>query len=252
MKGLPKVREGADVDEVLEEVVAARRAGTDPKELFGGPRDWLDSAIPPIAFLIANLVGGLRVAVYVALATAGVMVLIRLVTRETVRHAFSGVFGVGIAAGIAAWTGRAENFFLPGIVINVVYGSAFLLSVLLRKPLVGVIMRVVLERPKEWHDHPVVRRAYAEATIGWAAVFLVRAGVQEGLRQAEQLELLTVAKIAMGWPLYLGALALTLPYVKRRAREVPVPESAGEDEAETGGEDAGDDAAERVGDRGGA
>ncbi|HVF06060.1 MAG TPA: DUF3159 domain-containing protein [Frankiaceae bacterium] len=251
MKGLNRVREGADFDEVIEDVVAARRVSNDPKELFGGPRDWIDSGIPPIAFLVANLLSDLRTAVYVALAAAAVMVAVRLVRRETLRHAFSGVFGVAIAAAIAARTGKAENFFLPGIIINVVYGGGFLLSALFGKPLVGVIMRMVLDRPKEWHDHPVVRRAYVEATFGWAAVFLVRATVQEVLRRAGELGLLTAAKLAMGWPLYLAALALTLPYVKWRAREVPVPASA-EGEAEGGGEDAEDEAAEGVADRGGA
>ena len=246
MKGLDKVREGADVDEILEEVVAARRAGTDPKELFGGPRDWVDSMVPPIAFFVATRVGELRTAVYVALGAAGVMVLVRLVRRETLRHAFSGVFGVLIAAYFAARTGKPENFFLPGIIINVVYGFGFLISAAVGHPLVGIIMRVVWERPKEWHEHPTVRRAYVEATIGWALVFLFRAVVQESLRRAGLVGPLTVAKIAMGWPIFLGALALTLPYVKRRTRDVPVPESAGEAEAEGGGEDAGDDAAEGV------
>lgn len=245
MKGLDKAREGADVDEILEEVVAARRAGTDPKELFGGPRDWVDGAVPPISFLIAHRVSGeLRAAVYVALGAAGVMVLIRLVRRETLRHAFSGVFGVVIAALFAMRTGRAENFFLPGIIINVVYGFGFLLSAMFGHPLVGVIMRVVWERPKEFHEHPTVKRAYVEATIGWALVFLVRAIVQELLRRAGLLGALTITKIAMGWPLYLAALALTLPYVKWRTRGVPVPEAADEAEAE------GDDAAEGVAGRG--
>ena len=253
MKGLDKAREGADVDDVLEEVVAARRAGTDPKELFGGPRDWVDGMVPPIAFLIANLFGGLRTAVYVALGAAAVMVVVRLVRRETLRHAFSGVLGVGIAALFAARTGKAENFFLPGIIINVVYGLGFLVSAAVGHPLVGVIMRLVwTERPKEWHTHPAVKRAYVEATIGWAVVFLLRAVVQESLRRAGLLGALTAAKIAMGWPLYLGALALTLPYVKWRTRHVPVPESPAEPEAGESGADAGEDAADGVAGRGGA
>ena len=241
MKGLDKVREGADVDEVLEEVVTARRASTDPKELFGGPRDWIDSALPPIALVVGNAVGELRTAVYVALATAAVITVIRLVRKETVRHAVSGVLGVGIGAGIAAWTGKAENYFLPGIFINLGYGALFLVSALVGKPLVGVIMRLVLDRPKEWHDDRRVRRAYVEVTIGWALVFLVRAFVQEYLRRQAALGLLAVAKIAMGWPLYLAALALTLPYVKWRARDVPVPESTAPDDAQ---DDAQDDAAD--------
>lgn len=261
MKGLDKVREGKDVDDILEEVVAARRAGDDPKELFGGPRDWLDSGVPPAAFIIANIVAELRTAVYVAIGAALVVVAVRLATRETMRHAFSGVLGVALSAVIAGKTGEAKNFFVVGIVTNVLYGAGFVISVLVRHPIVGVIMRLVLDKyPKEWHDHPKVRRAYAEATLGWAAMFLLRFAVQATLYKEDQVGLLGVAKIAMGYPLFLVLLAVTLPYVKWRSG-VPVPEaaeaaeaadSAAEGDAEPGGEDAADDTADRVTDGAGA
>ena len=240
MKGLDGIREGADVDEILEEVVVARRVGTDPKELFGGPRDWIDAGVPPAAFVIANIVAELRTAIYVAIASAVVIVVIRLITKETLRHAFSGVFGVALSALIAAKTGEAKNFFLIGIVTNILYGIGFLVSVAVRHPVVGVIMRVVLEkRPKEWHEHPKVRRAYAEATIGWAVMFLVRFGVQAFLYNKDRTGWLAVAKISMGYPLFLVAMAVTLPYVQWRSREVPVPESpAGDEDAEPAGETA--------------
>ncbi|MDQ1713701.1 MAG: hypothetical protein QOE45_3151 [Frankiaceae bacterium] len=233
------------LEEVLEDVIAARRAGTDPKELFGGPRDWIDSAVPPIAFVVGNAVGGLREAVWAAAVAVVVVVLVRLVRRETLRHAFSGVFGVGIAIGIAKATGQAKNFFLPGIIINAAYALAFVVSVVVGHPLVGAIMRLVLERPKAWHEHPRVKRAYAEATLGWAGISILRVVVQEGLRRADQVGWLAGTKIAMGWPLYLAALAVTKPYIDRRTRDVPVPEGsddAAEPEAEGGGEDAAADA----------
>ncbi|HWL37338.1 MAG TPA: DUF3159 domain-containing protein [Frankiaceae bacterium] len=251
MKGLDT--QGKDVDEILEEVVGGRRAGQDPKELFGGPRDWVDSALPPAAFVITNVVTELRTAVYVAIATTLVLVLVRLVMKETLRHAFSGVFGVAISAFIAMKTGEAKNFFVVGIATNVLYGVGFLVSVLVRHPMVGVIMRLVLDKyPKEWHEHPRVRRAYSEATLGWSAMFLLRFAVQSLLYKEDQVGLLAAAKIGMGYPLFLALLAVTLPYVKWRTRDVPVPESAAEDEAEAGGEDAGDHAPEPVGEGSGA
>jgi hypothetical protein len=99
-------------------------------------------------------------------------------------------------------------------------------------------MRFVWEKPKEWHDHPAVRRAYAEATLLWALMFGVRAVVLETLRRLDKTGWLAIAKIAMGYPLYVAALALTVPYLKRRTASVPVP--VPEPEAEAGGEDATD------------
>jgi intracellular septation protein A len=233
---LDKLREGGDIDEVLEEVITARRVGTDPKELFGGPRDWVDALLPTFAFVVANVAGGLDTAIKAAVVAEVLVIAVRLVRRETLRHAFSGAFGVALAIFLAKRSGDAKNFFLPGIVINLTYGGVFVLSAVLRKPIVGLIMRVIQDKPKEWHEHPVVRRAYTEATLLWAATFFVRGIVAEVLRREDQLGWLTVMKVA-GTPIYVAALALTLPYVKRRTRSVPEPEP------EPAGEDAADDAA---------
>jgi intracellular septation protein A len=232
---LDKVREGATVDEVLEEVIAARAAGGDIKELFGGPRDWVDAALPTTAFVIGNAVAGLRTAAWIAGATMLVVVAIRLVRRETLRHAFSGVVGVAFAGFIALKTGHAKNFFLPGIVINAVYAVVFFASVAFRRPLVGLILKMFSEKPKEWHEHPAVRRAYVEVTLLWGVTFALRVVVQETLRRLDLVGWLAVTKIALGYPLYLGALALTMPYVRRRTASVPEP---AEPEAEPAGEDA--------------
>ena len=259
MKGLDKLREaakegkeGKDVDAILEDVVAARRAGQSPQELFGGPRDWLDAALPSAGFFLGHLIGGLRPGIYAAIAVEVVIILVRLVRKETLRHAFSGAFGVAISAFFAAKTGESKGFFLKDIIINALYGVGFLLSVVFRHPMVGVIMRLVQEKPKEWHEHPRVKRAYAEATLGWAGVFLLRLAVQVFFYRDDSVGGLAVAKIIMGYPLFIAALALTVHYVRRRTRDVPVPESPPEGEAEAGGEDAGDDAPQPVGDSGGA
>ena len=238
-----------DVEEVLEEIVAARRVGTDPKDLFGGKRGMVDSGLPALAYVVANLLhASATVAGWCAIGTVLVLVLVRIARRETLRHVFSGVLGVVIAVGVVRLTGgNKANYFLPGILINVAYCAAFLVSVVVGKPLVGVIMRLIwTDRPESWHSHPVVQRAYAEATVGWAATFALRVAVKEPLRRAHMTTALGIAHIALGYPLYLLALGLTLPYLRRRTASVPLPEQPAEGEAETGGGDAEDDAAEGV------
>jgi hypothetical protein len=237
------VSEESELDLVIEKVVSARAAGMTPQEMFGGPRDWIDQGVPPVAFVIGNAINGLTTGIWCAVAAEVLVILVRLVQRQTLRHAFSGAVGVGIAVLIARATGKAKNYFLPGIVINAVYAVAFLVSAVIGKPLVGVIMRYLDERPKAWHDHPRVKRAYTEATIGWAFVSIARVAVQESLRRLDLTGWLAVSKLAMGWPLYLAALALTKPYIAWRTQGLEVP---AEPEAEAGGEDAGDDAADRV------
>ncbi len=235
--------EETELDIAIEKVVTARAASMDPKEMFGGPRDWIDQGVPPVAFVVGNAIGGLSAGIWSAVVAEVLVILVRLVSRETLRHAFSGAFGVLIAVLIARATHKAKNYFLPGIIINGVYAVAFLVSAIVRKPLVGIIMRYLDERPKAWHDHPRVKRAYTEATLGWAFVSIARVAVQESLRRLDLTGWLAVSKLAMGWPLYLAALALTKPYIAWRTRGLEVP---ADPEAETGGEDARDDAADGV------
>ncbi len=106
---------------------------------LGGWRGMVDASLPTIAFIVANSLGGLRVGIWSALGTALLVFLLRLVRRESVQQAFSGLFAVGIAVAIAAYSGQARDFYVIGIIRNAAIGLVLLGSVLVRWPLVGVI-----------------------------------------------------------------------------------------------------------------
>ena len=65
--------------------------------------------------------------------------LLRLVRKESIQQAISGLFAVAVAVVIAARTGQARDFFVLGIVRNAVIGVVMLGSILVRWPLVGVV-----------------------------------------------------------------------------------------------------------------
>ncbi len=198
-------------------------------EVFGGPRGLLDSGLPLVAFVVVNALVDLSAAVRAAVAVAAVLLLIRVVRREVVRHTISGFFGVLFAAGLARATGSARNFFIPGIVLNGVYFTAMVVSLVLRRPLVGVVLRQFSDKPKEWHAHPTVRRAYAEVTVLWAAMFGVRLLVQSILYRADETGLLATAKLGLGYPLFIPVLAVTPLWVNRRTAAVTVEVEVGAD-----------------------
>ena len=108
-------------------------------EQLGGWRGMVDASLPTVAFIVANALGGLRTGIWCALGAAVLVLGLRLVRRESVQQAFSGLFGVAIAVAIAAASGEARNYFVPGIIRNVVIGVVLLGSVPLRWPLVGVL-----------------------------------------------------------------------------------------------------------------
>ena len=107
-------------------------------EQLGGVRGMVDSALPTVAFIVANAVDGLRTGIWAAVVAALLVFVLRLVRRESVQQAMSGLFAVGIAVAIAAFSGEARNFFAFGIVRNAVIGVVLLGSIAVRRPLVGV------------------------------------------------------------------------------------------------------------------
>jgi hypothetical protein len=108
-------------------------------EQLGGWRGMIDATLPTLAFIVANAADGLRTGIWAALAAALLVFVLRLVRRESVQQAVSGLFAVGIAVAIAAYSGQARNFFAFGIVRNAVIGVVLLGSIAVRRPLVGVI-----------------------------------------------------------------------------------------------------------------
>ncbi|MGK5112631.1 MULTISPECIES: DUF3159 domain-containing protein [unclassified Geodermatophilus] len=108
-------------------------------EQLGGWRGMLDASLPTVAFIVANSLGGLRAGIWAAIGAAVLVFALRLVRRESVQQAVSGLFGVAIAVGIAAASGQARDFFVPGLVRNVALGVVLIGSIAVRWPLVGVL-----------------------------------------------------------------------------------------------------------------
>ncbi len=92
-------------------------------EQLGGWRGMVDATLPTIAFIVANGVDGLRTGIWAALGVALLIFVLRLIRRESVQQAVSGLLGVGIAVAIAAASGQARDFFVLGILRNVGLGA---------------------------------------------------------------------------------------------------------------------------------
>jgi hypothetical protein len=108
-------------------------------EQLGGWRGTIDASLPTVAFVVANAIGGLGAGVWAALGVALLVFVARLVRRESVQQAVSGLLAVGVAVAIAAASGQARDYFVFGILRNAVLGAVLVLSVPLRRPLIGVL-----------------------------------------------------------------------------------------------------------------
>lgn len=190
------------------------RAGEGPADLaeaLGGAHGLADSSLPGLAFVIAYTISGsdLQSAIIAALAVAVVMTGVRLARRETLQFALAGLVGVGIAAFIAERTGRAEDFFLPGLLLNAGYALAYLISIVARWPLIGVLAGPLVGDGMEWRKDPVRVAVYTKASWIWVFVFVIRLAVQLPLYLAGAVVALGIAKAAMGVPIFIVAIWLT-------------------------------------------
>ena len=193
------------------------------QEAVGGPLGMAETSLPAVAFVVAYTASGsnTNTAAIVAVALALVLSVARIVRRQSPVYALSGLVGVAFAAFVATRSGRAENFFLPGLLANAAYASAFLISLAVRWPLVGVIVTKLDGEDSAWREDPLRVRAFVRATWLWAAVFGLRLAVQLPLYLAGAVVALGVAKTAMGLPLF--ALGLWLTWLLVRRHRVPAP-----------------------------
>ena len=190
----------------------------------GGPLGMLESALPAVVFVAVYSLSGsnTNLSAIVAVGLALVLTVARLARRESPRHALSGLVGVAFAAFIATRSGRAEDFFLPGLLANAAYASAFVISIAVRRPLVGVIVGALDGEGQGWRDEPDRMRAFTRASWLWAGIFLTRLAVQLPLYLAGAVVALGIAKTALGIPLFALGLWLTWRLVHRHR----VPASA--------------------------
>ena len=186
---------------------------------MGGKKGLLDSGLPALIFLLVfNLKKDVTTASYVALALSLVLTLIRLLRRETIQHAISGVIGVAICAWLSNRTGKAEDFYLPGLWTNLGYGIAYMISNLLRWPVLGLLIGPLIGENLRWRKDPVRRRVYIKATWLWVGLFFIRLLVQYPLYKSGNVNALGTARLIMGYPLFIATAWLTWIVIKNGPR----------------------------------
>jgi len=194
-----------------DEKTPARPAPTTLAEATGGPLGMLETAVPAVAFVVTYTFSGsnTNLSAAVAVGLALVLTVARLVRRESPQQALSGLIGVGFAAFIATRSGKAENFFLPGLLLNAVNVTALVISILVRWPLIGVIVTKLDGEDSGWREDPIRLRAFRRATWLWAWLFSMRLLVQLPLYLAGAVVALGVARTAMGLPIFILGLWIT-------------------------------------------
>jgi hypothetical protein len=176
---------------------------------LGGARGMIESALPFIAFTIAWVIGRqLYPAVGAAIATALLLAVIRILQRQSIKYVVQAVIPTAIAVLIATRTGRAQDIFLPGILYNGVLAVISIVTVVIRKPLVGFIIGAAVGDPTGWTKDRGLVRMTSKLTLVLAVPYVARFVIQLPLFLAGQVIWLGVAKVVLGWPLLIAALTV--------------------------------------------
>jgi Protein of unknown function (DUF3159) len=189
----------------------------------------VDTLVGPLLFLILFKTAGLDAALIGAGAAALAVVAFRRLRGQQLTSAWYGVAGVAVGAAIAKTTGSGSGYFIPKVASNAGYGLAFLVSVLISKPLIGIAWALFHRQPLSWGYRAEVRRVFNALTLMWAGAYFFRAFVYAVLiaDQKDRTGTLATASVVLGLPLTAALVAITLLVIRHslgaRARP-PAPE----------------------------
>ncbi|MBS1897829.1 MAG: DUF3159 domain-containing protein [Actinobacteria bacterium] len=178
---------------------------------MGGWRGVLESVLPSAAFLVIYTLRPepLWLSLVVSVGLAAVFSVIRLLQRSPAASALGGLVAVAVAAGLALWTGRGQDNFVPGFFTNAAYGTVLLVSALVGWALIGLAAGFLMGDVRGWRQESRKRRAFFWLTIAWAALFFARLAVQLPLYFSGNVQALGTLKLVMGLPLFAPMVALT-------------------------------------------
>lgn len=185
---------------------------------LGGVSGLIYSSLPVVVFVGFSSLLGLLPAIGAALAVAALVLVWRLIRRDSTQPAVSGFIGVAVCALIAYALGESKGYFLLGIWMSLFWAAVFGVSVLVRRPVVGYLWSWVGGHDRGWRERRRAVYAFDVATLTWVLVFASRFVVQRLLYNADHTGWLAVARIAMGWPLTACAGVVTYLAIKAAQR----------------------------------
>ncbi|WP_406863590.1 DUF3159 domain-containing protein [Streptomyces sp. HUAS MG47] len=193
-------------------------------EAFGGLRGMIETVVPGLLFVtIYTINKNLHLSAIAALAVSLVLVAVRLIRRDTVKHAFSGVFGVGFGVVFAMMTGNAKDFYLPGMLYTLGLGLAYIITTLAGVPLIGLILGPVFKENLSWRTrNPGRKKAYAKASYAWGLILLAKCAILFPLYWWADTTQLGWVLVALKIPPFLLAVYLTWVFLAKAPPPIDV------------------------------
>jgi hypothetical protein len=223
-------------------------------EAFGGVRGMVETTLPGLVFVLCyTITREINTPAIAALALSAVLAVARLARRDTIKHAFSGVFGVAFGAVFAMMSGDARNFYLPGMLYTLGLGVAYVVTAAAGFPLLGLVLGPVFRENLSWRTrNPGRKRAYVKSSYVWGAILLAKSAITFPIYFWGDATQLGWLRVALGIPPFLLAVYFTwiilvkapppIDVIAEMEAELKAKEEAEEREkrCEAGGDGAGE------------
>jgi hypothetical protein len=180
--------------------------------VVAGRSNIIDAVLPPVAFVVLNILAGFAVASWGSLAVAAALGGLRLIRGQPLGYAIGGLAATGLAILAARLSNQAEGYFLPNLINGGLTTLICLISVIIGRPLVALTSHLARGWPLRWYWHPKVRPAYGEVTLAWAIFFALRLALQWFLFRQGDAAILGILSVIMGWPATILLLVVSYLY----------------------------------------
>ncbi|MEU6576296.1 DUF3159 domain-containing protein [Streptomyces sp. NPDC046805] len=213
-------------------------------EAFGGVRGMVETVLPGLLFVsIFTITKDLHWSAIAALGVSLLMVAVRLVMKDTMKHAFSGVFGVAFGVIFAMFTGNAKDFYLPGMLYTLGLALAYIITTLAGVPLIGLILGPVFKENLSWRTrNPGRKKAYAKASWAWGLILLAKCAILFPLYWWADTTQLGWVLVTLKIPPFLLAVWLTWVFLAKAPAPIDVfAEMEAEERAEKAAAEAAAD-----------
>ena len=166
------------------------------------------------SFLLFSITQNVLISAIAPAIAAVIALLLRLIQKVSITPALAGLLGVVVCSLTTLLTGNPEDYFLPGLVVNICWFIGLLLSIIVRWPLLGFVIGIARGSLTDWRTNQRLRGAAYLASYVWLAMFALRLAVQVPLFIADEVTALGIARVTMGLPLYALVILFTWMIVR--------------------------------------
>jgi hypothetical protein len=187
----------------------------------GLPNLALEGFLPILVFYGVWRVGGLGAGIAASTAVAGLVVLLQVRRGLDVALAGATCVFIAIQALVALAADSATVYLAQPVVLSACWGIAYLLSVALRRPLIGAFARAFYPFPPEFRASKIYVQEFGMQSVVWGIYCLARSGLRLGLLLASGVGSFVVVSFVTGTPVLIALVLWGIWHARRTFNATP-------------------------------